>query len=330
MGVEPSAALLSASTNNPEPPPSQSAQLDKYKALFDASNPDRALSETQSGATPVGVGMLSAVPEEQESLGQSQSGDARGTKRSRADDDAEMADVISAEAGGNVENGKQIRPPKRRAVGANAVQQPDPIPAPSMQPKPNSASSQTRNSGPAEAAAAATEINRAAKPPSSAAKLSTNKLDTDENFLKAVNSMKRGKKHEDEFDREFNQLRITNPKAKKKQDKDQKQVTEDPVAGTATTSDAAATSRPWDGIDDFGDVGLRGNFMVVVEMDVRRGSVKPTRNQDDSNSEWVGRPNFKKFKQVRIAALMAFCFISLDKGADRWTGDLEIRRVDRA
>jgi len=318
MGVQPSSALLSVSSSNPEPLPSQSAQLDKYKALFDASNPDRALSETQL-ETPVGVGMLNAVPEEQESQGQSQSGDARGTKRSRADDDVEMVDA-SAEAGGNAENGEQIRPPKRRAVGADAAaQQPVPMPPPATQPKPNSALTQTQNCGAGEAAA--TRINRTAKPLSSA-KSSTNKLDTDEDFLKAVNSMKRGKKHEDDFDREFNQLRITNPKAKKKQDKDQKpkQITEDAV-GTATTSDdAAATSRPWDAIDDFGDVGLRGNFMVVVEMDVQRGSVRSTltaRNQDAANSEWVGRPNFKKFKKVRIAAFIPFCFFSLDKGADQ-------------
>lgn len=300
VGVEPSSALLSVPSSNPEPLPSQSAQLDKYKALFDASNPDRAPGETQleTGATtPVGVGMLSAVPEEQDSQGQSQSGDARGTKRSRADDDAEMADV-PAEASENAENREQTRLPKRRAVGANAVRQPVPIPAPAAQPEPNSASTQTQNSGAAEAAP--TGINRAAKPPSSA-KLSTNKLDTDENFLKAVNSMKRGKKLEDNFDREFNQLRIAIPKAKEKQGK----TTEDAV-GTAATGDAAAMSRPWDAIDDFGDVGLRGNFMVVVEMDIQRGSVRSTltaRNQDDANSEWVGRPNFKKFKKKSTASI---------------------------
>jgi hypothetical protein len=135
-------------------------------------------------------------------------------------------------------------------------------------------------------------------------------LDTDENFLKAVNSMKRGKKHEDDFDREFNQLRITNPKAKKKKDKDPEPIIEDAVGTATTTVDDAAVSRPWEAIDDFGDVGLRGNFMVVVQMDVERGSVKPTltaRNQDDSKVEWVGKPNFKKFKKmVRIAALLCF------------------------
>ena len=239
----------------------------------------------------------------QESQSQSQIGDARGTKRSRADDDAEMAGV-SAEAGGNAENERQTRPPKRRAVGANA--------APATQPKPNSASTQTQNTGAAETAA--TGVNRAGRPPSSAVKSSsTNKLDTDENFLKAVNSMKRGKKHEDEFDREFNQLRITNPKAKKKQVKDQDQIAEDAVR-TATTGDAAATSRPWDTIDDFGDVGLRGNFMVVVEMDILRSSARSTlttRSQNDANSEWVGRPNFKKFKTVRIASFPSVLFLSI-------------------
>lgn len=283
-GVEPSSALLSS---NPEPLPSQPAQLDRYKALFDASNPDRVPSETQqTGSTP--VGMLSAVPEEQESQSLSQGGDARGTKRSRADDDAEMADA-SAEAGGNAE---QTRLLKRRAVDANAVQQ-----SAATQPKPNSTSIQTQNSGAVEAAATGIKRTGAAKPPSSAKSSTTNKLDTDENFLRAVNSMKRGKKHEDEFDREFNQLRITNPKAKKKQDKDQ---IEDAVVTATTGDDGAATSRPWDTIDDFGDVGLRGNFMVVVEMDVQRGSVRSTlaaRNQDEVKSEWVSRSNFKKFKK---------------------------------
>ncbi|KAI9439367.1 hypothetical protein H4582DRAFT_134338 [Lactarius indigo] len=286
-GVEPSSALLSS---NPEPLPSQSAQLDKYKALFDASNPDHASSETQqTGSTPVGIGMLSAVPEEQESQSLSQSGDARGTKRSRTDDDAEMVD-ISAEAG---ENAERTRLPKRRAVNANSVHQ-----SVATQPKPNSTSTQAQNIGAAEAATTGVKRAGAAKPPSSAKSPTTNKLDTDEDFLKAVNSMKRGKKLEDDFDREFNQLRITNPKAKKKQDKDQ--IEDAVVTATTTADDGAATSRPWDAIDDFGDVGLRGNFMVVVEMDVQRGGARSTlaaRNQDDAKSEWVGRSNFKKFKK---------------------------------
>ena len=250
------------------------------------------------------------MPEEQESQSKnpSQIGGPRGAKRGRADNDVEMADV-PAEAGGN---GEQTRPPpKRRAVGANP-----PAPVLASQPKPNSPLTQTQDSGAAAAAAAANRASLAKSP-------STNKLDTDENFLRAVNSMKRGKKHEDEFDREFNQLRITNPKAKKKQDRDK--ISED-VIDTATTADAAAVSRPWDAIDDFGDVGLRGNFMVVVEMDVHRSSARSVltaRSQDSANIEWAGRPNFKKFKLVRIAAFPSVLFPSTQSG-------LEIRRVDRA
>jgi hypothetical protein len=128
---------------------------------------------------------------------------------------------------------------------------------------------------------------------------SSNTLDTDENFLKAVNSMKRGKKHEDDFDREFNQLRIAKPKK-----------VDTVGSGTAVAAAAAvkgvpeAVVAPWDAIDDFGDVGIRGNFMVVVEMDIQRGgSAKPAlsaRTNDAAHPEWTGRPNFKKFKTVRI------------------------------
>ena len=288
--------MLSGASGNPELPPSQSAQLDKYKALFDASNPDRATpndTQTQAGTTPVSTAiLLSAVPEEQESQDPSQISDLRGTKRSRADEDAEMADDGLAQTG---DNGERTRLPKRRAVGANVVAQQ------SVTATQSSATQQNSGAAEAPAPALATGSNPAAKPPKSSA----NKLDTDENFLKAVNSTKRGKKQEDDFDREFNQLRITNPKAKKKNGKDHEPITEDPVGTATTVVDEAAVSRPWEAIDDFGDVGLRGNFMVVVEMDVERGAARSTltaRNQDDSKVEWVGKPNFKKFKKmVRIA-----------------------------
>ena len=289
--------MLSGASGNPELPPSQSAQLDKYKALFDASNPDRATpndTQTQAGTTPVSTTiLLSAVPEEQESQDPpSQSGDLKGTKRSRADEDAEMADGSLVQRG---DNGERTRPSKRRAVGADAVAQQSVIATQSSVTQQNTGAAEEPTPAPA------TGGNSAAKPPKSSA----NKLDTDENFLKAVNSTKRGKKHEDDFDREFNQLRITNPKAKKKNGKDQEPIIEDPV-GTATTAvDDPAVSRPWESIDDFGDVGIRGNFMVVVEMDVERGTARSmltARNQDDSKVEWVGKPNFKKFKKmVRIA-----------------------------
>ena len=50
--------------------------------------------------------LLNTVPEEQESQDPSQSGKVRGTKRSRADEDTEIADSL-AETG---ENGEQEQP----------------------------------------------------------------------------------------------------------------------------------------------------------------------------------------------------------------------------
>jgi hypothetical protein len=126
-----------------------------------------------------------------------------------------------------------------------------------------------------------------------------NKLDTDETFLRAVNSTKRGKKLEDDFDREFNLLRITKPK---KADG----VGAATVAAGAPAGVPDVAVAPWDAIDDFGDVGIRGNFMVVVEMDIERGSAKPSQlahtDSDTTHPEWISRPNFKKFKKVRFVS----------------------------
>jgi hypothetical protein len=50
---------------------------------------------------------------------------------------------------------------------------------------------------------------------------------------------------------------------------------------------------------DFGDdTGLRGNFMVVVELEVYKKD-KDLQNST-KNHAWDGKPNFKKFKQVLI------------------------------
>ena len=95
----------------------------------------------------------------------------------------------------------------------------------------NSASQQNTHMA-EEPTPAATGGNPAAKP----LKLSASKLDMDEYFLKVVNSTKCGKKHEEDFDHEFNELCITNPKAKKKKDNNQDLITED-----------AAVSRPCQG-----------------------------------------------------------------------------------
>jgi len=272
---------------------SQFSQLDRYKALFDASNPDRVPSdETQpgTGTSTQGARMstLSAVPEDENQV---QSAGLRGTKRSRGaangnDDDVQMGEGFADVADSNADTLAGAHRAKQRALDANAV--PASAPAPAPQPRSTQTQTQTQTQG--------TGTKHAIKPPSS--KSSVNKLDTDENFLKAVNSTKRGKKLEDNFDREFNLLRIAKPK---KVDG----VSTATVAAGALAGAPDVAVAPWEAIDDFGDVGIRGNFMVVVEMDIERGSAKPSQPADTNDTtlpEWISRPNFKKFKKVRIVS----------------------------
>ena len=111
------------------------------------------------------------------------------------------------------------------------------------------------------------------------------KPDTDPTFLKAIASTKRGKKTEDAFDREFNKLKISKPELDQQQDPEEE----------------------WGVLAEFGDdSGLRGNFMVVIEMDVYRqdGAGNDVLAQKAVNDSWDGKPNFKKFKKVSLVGLV--------------------------
>jgi hypothetical protein len=127
----------------------------------------------------------------------------------------------------------------------------------------------------------ASEHRAASKPPSSAIPAKKDKQgaafgkpDTDAAFLKAIASTKRGKKAEDKFDREFNNI----------------EEQQEPEEGWAA---------------DFGnDTGLRGNFMVVVELDVYKKD-KDLQNIS-TNHAWAGKPNFRKFKKVLSTSLKFF------------------------
>jgi hypothetical protein len=194
----------------------------------------------------------------------------------------------------NVDTSEGMHRTKRRALDANTVPPPAagaPAAVPASQPR----TTQTQGQGKGQTTAGTKSTSKAATAASKPTSSSNNKLDTDENFLKAVNSMKRGKKHEDEFDREFNQLRITKPR----------KVNVDTIESSTTIKGVPeVVVAPWDTMDDFGDIGIRGNFMVVVEMDIQRGAsartAPPARNNDVAHAEWTGKPNFKKFKTVWV------------------------------
>lgn len=103
--------------------------------------------------------------------------------------------------------------------------------------------------------------------------------DQDRNFLQALASRSKTKSKEDEFDREFNQLRIAVP--------DRNKIENDRLRKEMAV---------WNELEH--DPSVRGNFMVVeFRDDVLR--------QDGGsrakafNAAWNGVANFKKFKKVR-------------------------------
>lgn len=267
----------------------------RFKALFDASDPDRLFaqsqlpesalelsetsgnpfltagsyvprsdsSQTQTQPSIPGAPLptttrpaLTAVREEEEESGPSYPESqalvgGRSRKRGRGGEDAEMEDD---------ENVRPVGPSKRQAVEhINAIGSTPEVPT-----------SETPAPAPAHTATATQKKAAGAMP---------GKPDTDAEFLKAVASRKRGKKTEDEFDREFNNLRISKP-------------------------DLAVDAREheYTVLADFGDdTSLRGNFMTVLEMDVfKRDGPMPGRLRGAERAEWEGRQNFKKFRKVRV------------------------------
>lgn len=271
----------------------------KYKALFEESDPDRIAQSlndattqngtfmggsltqpetpsdalTQERARP-GKPLLAVLEEEEESMpGTSVPAEtqakSQGRKRKAAGEDIDMDE-------------DETRPAKRRAEGAESETQAAPVQ--------EGASTRKRASSKAPSSkvftSASNKSQAATQKPAGAA---PDELDKDEAFLKAVASTKRGKKHEDEFDREFNNLRISKPDLQREE-----------------------VEKEWAVLEDFGEEGdMRGNFMVVVEMEVfkKEGTSRDAVRTTGGRLDWEGRPNFKKFKKVKYP--FYFIFIAL-------------------
>lgn len=288
---------------------SESAQEPKhkrFKALFEASDPEgpgtpfsqadflqdgapsqtQSQSQTQAGngrSTRSGTGAgtnLQVVREEEEetqstNLSELEQG-SRGTKRKAGSsmDDIEMAGVEDALAPppptmSDSGSGPPDRPVlKKRAIAeVNAVERTDGAAHPPQQ-------SQASSSQHPPSADAPASPSKAPKKPGAA----PGKPDTDAAFLKALASTKRGKKAEDDFDRDFNKLKISKPDLER-----------------------GEPEKDWNVLEDFGNEGnLRGNFMVVLEMDISGSSRRYKENGNGGvHMQWQDQPNFKKFKKVR-------------------------------
>jgi hypothetical protein len=210
-----------------------------------------ATRATSSAAKPSG---LSVVREEEESQDVGPLTDGRRAKRKAAD--ALTSDDPDAESGPTTAK----RSTKKRALEPlNNVEPGVPVgratEAPASKP-------QSKSSGTKVCSGAA-----------------TGQPDKDEAFLKALASTKRGKKTEDSFDREFNDLKISKPDLNGQEQQE----------------------AMWALLEDFEtERNVRGNFMVIMEMDVHRkdSESRPAR-ADTSRLDWQSRANFKKFKKVR-------------------------------
>lgn len=109
----------------------------------------------------------------------------------------------------------------------------------------------------------------------------------DEQFLQAASKAKRKNKGIDEFDLEFNALKIAKP-------------SKPSVASNVETT--ASRDRQTDEqlfrlVEDM-DTSTTGNFIVIERMDLYRKDKPTERNRPSSHPEWAGKKNFKKFKQV--------------------------------
>ena len=227
----------------------------------------RTKTTVRSGTSGLGgFGSLGPLMEEEEesTMGSATGGvtqSQRGTKRrAEEDEDVEMGDDADA-------------PPRtKRKTGDEGTSMQDSTEPQKKAQKPVS-QIVTRVD------MAQSQVHVKPRPPTKKEKEKAGEPDRDDAFLKAVATTKRGKKTEDSFDREFNNLRISKPDLERGREDEE-----------------------WKVLEDFGDDGdMRGNFMVVVEMPLYRDPGAGSREhlrRGEGRMEWQGRPDFKKFRRV--------------------------------
>ncbi|RXW19181.1 hypothetical protein EST38_g6664 [Candolleomyces aberdarensis] len=291
--------------------------LKKFKALFDASDPDRlsqtgGLLEEQTGldedvfggmttgtgsqtqtetqarthnssgsskqSSKRGASLMVLRQEEEESL--PMTAESTGVSKKRRleevvgdDDDAEIVEA-SAEGPAKKKRTTTMPPPSSTRSVAGA-------PAGTPAAGPSSSNARAASKPPSMAPQPFASPSKS-KPKAKGA--DPGKPDKDTAFLKAIASTKRGKKNEDEFDREFNKLKISKP--------------------DLNSNDAGEPEKEWAVLAEFGDdTGLRGNFMTILEMEVfkeRTDNGQRAGTSTQGKPDWQGKPNFKKFKRKDV------------------------------
>ena len=249
--------------------PSQEPPLKKFKALFDASDPGKGTVDSQSVQDAYDIAMRDSVGLTQGGESLTQS-DSRPL-RSEIAAPPRALDVVAEE---EEESGhSQLRPTAPALPGPRRK---SPLPQEAQESHVNA----TQDSG----------ANR--KPPSKRTKSKTaqsQQIDTDPAFLTAL-ATKKGKKKtaEDAFDREFNNLRISKPDIHREEDE-----------------------QAWEILGDFDTEArsMRGNFMVVIDLEVFRRDSGHGRTTGATRT-YDGQPNFKKFKKVRVGDVYCACLLN--------------------
>ncbi|KDQ22694.1 hypothetical protein PLEOSDRAFT_163587 [Pleurotus ostreatus PC15] len=208
--------------------------LKKFKALFDASDPDKledmfSQTQTQSTSDPI---------------------------RDSVQRPTALADVREEE--------EETQPPvaKPPSVGLRGIKRKSP---------PRSTNDDNPTGPPAD-------LPRSSKRRQTETQSTGtgSQLDQDVAFLKAVASAANQPDADIELDEDFRQLRVAE-------------------------EDRENEAKAWAVLEEFGDDShLRGNFMVVVEMDLYRKDLSKRRAEAEAASaRWQGVPNFKKFKKKK-------------------------------
>jgi hypothetical protein len=232
----------------------------KFKALFEASDPHKIIFE---GSQAFDAAYDNAVGTQNESITQ--------TMRSPAFVAPKPLPVVAEEEeslSGPSQRAKAVAfevPPRVEEDGGPSSQMP---------------ATQNRSKSKAPLSRQSSEPPRATAKSKKATDGGKHVVDKDEAFLTAVASKKRGKKAEDEFDREFNKLRIAKPDLQRKE-------------------------QQWTDMGDFDLPNIRGNFMVIVDLEVYKYSdhYRKAVTNDTRDSANTNVPNFKKFKKVSVMCI---------------------------
>ncbi|KAG1734606.1 hypothetical protein EDB19DRAFT_1143333 [Suillus lakei] len=225
----------------------------KFKALFEASDPNKMIVE---GSQAFDAAYDNVVGTQNESVTQ--------TVRSVAFAPPKRLPVVAEEE-------ESLSGPSQRAKSV-AFEVPPPVE--DAGPSSQMPATQTRAKSKAPPSRQQSEQPRTIAKSKKVTNGGKHVVDKDEAFLTAVASKKRGKKSEDEFDRDFNKLRIAKP-------------------------DLQREEQPWTDMGDFDLPNIRGNFMVIVDLDVYKDSNnrREAVTNDTRNSAYKNLPNFKKFKK---------------------------------